>query len=418
MQIKQTLTKIFYWKNINPLTVTTLYTLSEKSLATAIIFVIINILALYSELGVSICVWGSIVVLLSLLRLYMAHLFKTSLHLYSIEIWYMIFVVFSLLTALAASTLGFILIHYLNAYYQLYVLASLLGLTAGATISLSSDFRVAVAYISIIILPLGLSLAMHDSPLKILILPMLILFFLAQVIMIAKSYTQDKQIHTLMETNQSLLKENKHFIADMVHQIRTPLTVIMTNTSLIEMKADINIHSNVRQINSAIGMLNNAYEDLAYIISNDSIEYKAVALNFSHFMQERIDFFNSIAEDNLKHITTEIHQDINISMNDTELERLVDNNITNAIKHSNNHSEICIKLEQKKSEVILTFISKGKEIKDVSKVFDKNYTESHSAKRSLGLGLNMVKNICEKNQIHYYVDSKDSINTFSYIFKI
>lgn len=418
MHIKQILTKIFHWKNINPITVTTLYALSEKSLMTAIVFVIINILALYSELGVHIWIWGGVVVLLSLLRLYVAHLFKTSLHRYSIEVWYIIFVVFSLFTALAASTLGFVLIHTLNDYYQLYVLASLLGLTAGATISLSSDFRVAVAYISIIILPLGVSLAMHDSPLNILILLMLLLFFFAQVIMIAKSYAQDKQIRDLMQTNKALLVENKQFIADMVHQIRTPLTVIMTNTSLIEMKADANISSNVGQINSAIGMLNNAYEDLSYIISNDTIEYKPTEINFSHFMQDRIDFFKSIAEDNHKMIEADISNDITILMNDTELERLVDNNITNAIKHSKDNSNIKIILEKKESDIVLKFISEGKTIKDASKVFDKNYTENHNAKRSLGLGLNMVKNICEKNHVNYNAHSKESINTFSYIFKI
>ena len=236
--------------------------------------------------------------------------------------------------------------------------------------------------------------------------------------MIAKSYAQDKQIRDLMQTNKALLVENKQFIADMVHQIRTPLTVIMTNTSLIEMKADANISSNVGQINSAIGMLNNAYEDLSYIISNDTIEYKPTEINFSHFMQDRIDFFKSIAEDNHKMIEADISNDITILMNDTEIERLVDNNITNAIKHSKDNSNIKIILEKKESDIVLKFISEGKTIKDASKVFDKNYTENHNAKRSLGLGLNMVKNICEKNHVNYNAHSKESINTFSYIFKI
>ncbi len=104
-------------------------------------------------------------------------------------------------------------------------------------------------------------------------------------------------------------------------------------------------------------------------------------------------------------------------MNDTELERLIDNNLSNAIKHSDDNSEIKIFLEKTNSEVILKFISKGPNIRNVSKIFDKDYTESNGAKRSLGLGLNMVKNICEKNDIHYHADSKDTMNTFTYTFK-
>ena len=50
-------------------------------------------------------------------------------------------------------------------------------------------------------------------------------------------------------------------------------------------------------------------------------------------------------------------------------------------------------------------------------IFDKNYTERFGAKRSLGLGLNMVKTICEKNDIGYSVHSEKNVNTFTYIFK-
>ena len=103
-------------------------------------------------------------------------------------------------------------------------------------------------------------------------------------------------------------------------------------------------------------------------------------------------------------------------MNDTELERLIDNNLSNAIKHSYDKSEIEIVLEKNHSEIILQFISKGKGIRDIAKIFDKNYTESYHAKRNLGLGLNMVKSICEKSHINYSVHSKDETNIFTYIF--
>ena len=56
---------------------------------------------------------------------------------------------------------------------------------------------------------------------------------------LAKKYnTLYDKLQNQIENNQLLLDENKQFIADMVHQIRTPLTVIMTNSSLIEMKTE------------------------------------------------------------------------------------------------------------------------------------------------------------------------------------
>ena len=183
------------------------------------------------------------------------------------------------------------------------------------------------------------------------------------------------------------------------------------------MKTDEEVSSYITQINSAINMLSNSYEDLSYIISNDTIEYKAIEINLTEFINERINFFEVIAHANNKTIYTNIADDIKVTINDTELERLIDNNLSNAIKHSHDTSKIEVLLEKDHAEIILKFISKGKKIWDVSKLFDKNYTESYGAKRSLGLGLNMVKSICEKNHIRYSAHSEENTNTFTYIFK-
>ena len=398
--------------------VNTLYTLSEKSLATATLFALFFTYALYSELGTHILPWGISVTFLSLTRLYFASLFKKNYEKYSLKTWYKIFYILALITAIAVSSLGFWYIHDLNDYYQLFVLSGLLALAAGATISLSSDYKIATPYISIIIIPLIISLAMQNTSLNVIIPMLLVLFFFSQMTMIFKSYDQDQKIKNLLAINQDLLKENKEFIADMVHQIKTPLTTIMLNTSLIEMKSDEKTSANVRQINSAISMLNNAYEDLSYIISHDTIEYKAKKINISQFINTRIHFFQDIIQDNNKKIHTNIEDNISIMMNDTELERLIDNNITNAIKHSNEKSTIEITLKKKFDKAVLEFTSEGKTIRDASKIFEKNYTENHTAKRSLGLGLNMVKNICYKNSVKFTAHSSKGINIFTYIFII
>jgi len=233
-----------------------------------------------------------------------------------------------------------------------------------------------------------------------------------------KYNTLYSKLQDQIENNLHLLNENKQFIADMVHQIRTPLSVIMTNTSLIEMSSEQKVSSYITQINAAINMLSNSYEDLSYIISNDVIEYKPLELDFTNFLHERINFFEVIANANNKTISTDIANDIKITINDTELERLIDNNLSNAIKHSNDNSVIKVILKKVHSEIILQFISEGKNIHNVFRVFDKNYTESSDAKRSLGLGLYMVKSICEKNDIEYTVNSINNMNTFTYIFKV
>ena len=199
MNYSQLLSNLEASEPIDKSIVNTLYALSEKSLLTTMIFSIFLMVSLYSELSYGIILWGIILIIISGIRLYYARLFKRFPSIYTIELWYKKFTILAYITGIIVSTLGFIFIHYLNDYYQLFILSSLLGFTAGATISLSLDFRIAIIYISIIILPLIFSLAIQNTPLNIIVPLILILFYFSQVIMILKNYNQERKIRDLVE---------------------------------------------------------------------------------------------------------------------------------------------------------------------------------------------------------------------------
>jgi len=423
-KLQHILSKLKQTPIINKQLVDSLYELSINSQISSLVFSILVTIFLYPVLKNYIAIWGIGLFTYTLFRLYTIYIFKSDSQKYSLLTWYRLFAITSLLTATILSLLGTVYIHYLNEFYQLFVIAVLVASASVSTTSLSSDFRIAIAYISIILIPLIVSIAVVQITSHYILCLLLILLFTAHISMIFNSYRKSEKIKKLFQEvrqqtkyNENLLQDNKQFIADMVHQIRTPLSVIMTNSSLIEMKTNEQVSSYITQINSAINMLSNSYEDLSYIITNDTIEYRAKKINLSDFLHERINFFEVIADANAKIISTDIANDLHITMNDTELERLIDNNLSNAIKHSHDKSVIKIILEKIHSQIILQFISEGESIKEISKLFDKNYTESNSAKRSLGLGLNMVKIICEKNDIYYNANSENNLNTFTYIFK-
>lgn len=410
--------------SLNIDSVNKLYEFSQKSLIAAIVFVSLTAGVLYSKLGLSVLMWALSLLILSFYRLYLRHLFKTKAEMYTLKHWYIQFIIFSFMTGFLFSVPGFYFLQSLDDYYQIFIVVVLLGFSVGASISLSSEYKIAIPYISIILLPLVVNFAMQKNHLHLIIAIMLIVYYLAQIFLIFKNYTQETQIKNLekiqklVHTNETLLQENKQFIADMVHQIKTPLTTIILNTSLMEMKSDNQNLDNIKQINSAITMLSNAFEDLSYLISNDTMHYTPIQINLSAFLRSRVDFFKDIIEHNHKKIHLDIADDITLYINDTELERLIDNNITNAIKHSQEYGNITIGLGRSSAQITLKFSSEGDAIQNTSKIFEKNYTESNHAKRSLGLGLYMVKSICDKNDISYHVESKNGFNTFSYIFKI
>ncbi len=221
-----------------------------------------------------------------------------------------------------------------------------------------------------------------------------------------------------IDKNKNLLELNRRFIVDTIHQIRTPLNVIMLNMDLLRTEIkDTDVHEIIEEIDAAVAMLANSYEDLAYLSSNNTaVTYKPALINLSEVLEDRVGFFKKIAKVNDKRLISEIEPDIEYYINRIEFERIVDNNISNAIKYAV-EEDIIIKMYKKENGIVLKFYSYGEEIRDKIKIFDKNYREQ-AHKRGLGLGLNIVKNICDKYGIKYRVYFENEMNVFEYIFEV
>jgi len=221
-----------------------------------------------------------------------------------------------------------------------------------------------------------------------------------------------------IEKNKILLNENKRFIVDTIHQIKTPLSVITLNIDFIKNQVkDKEIIETLEEIEAAVTMLTNSYEDLSYLSGNGIVKYEACCeINIAEILKERLHFFNSLAKANNKIIISDIDEDIYFKINKIELERIIDNNLSNAVKYSTKN-KIFVRLKKVDNKAILRFESFGNPIKDKKGVFNKNYRE-HSHKRGLGIGLNIVKDICEKYNIEYSVLYEDGKNVFEYVFKI
>ena len=106
-----------------------------------------------------------------------------------------------------------------------------------------------------------------------------------------------------------------------------------------------------------------------------------------------------------------------INFNEIELYRIIDNNLSNAIKYSKDSSNITISLQKEQNSIKLGFKDEGVGIKDSSKIFER-YFRGDKITGGFGIGLSIVKNICEKNGIK--IEVKSQINkgsSFMYIFQ-
>lgn len=251
------------------------------------------------------------------------------------------------------------------------------------------------------------------------------LFILIHIILLIIIYFFTKKYHMSqlalekeIKVKEFVLEENRDFITLMTAHMRTPLSIIMNNFSFLEMKSSSKLHKYLLQINSAINMLKKSNDDLEYLSANSHIIYLSTSVHLSRFIQDRIDFFSSILEVQHRELNYSFDKDAYITINAIELERLVDNNLSNAIKYSKENTTIYIKLYKIQDVYCLSFASKSQAIFDTKRIFEKSYQENNDAKRSLGLGLSMVKTICNKHNILYEVSYEDGMNIFKYFFKV
>jgi signal transduction histidine kinase len=213
-----------------------------------------------------------------------------------------------------------------------------------------------------------------------------------------------------MRYNEKLLNYKDKFIEHSIHEIKTPLTVIKLNAQLRNRNSGEDKYSS--KIEGAIKSLENSYEDMVFLHTKENIYYSNEDLNIKEVLIERIKYFEVIALTQNRKLELKVSNGLILNMSKIELIRLIDNNLSNAIKYSKIGSIIEILLIENE----LKFLSYGNQIKDVKKIF-KKYSRENNSVGGHGLGLAIVKDICTKYKILIYVNSlENGLNIFSYKF--
>lgn len=225
-------------------------------------------------------------------------------------------------------------------------------------------------------------------------------------------------IYLIKEFQKPFIQINEsldRFIKDAMHEINTPLSIMVTNVELFEKKHGENKY--LGRIKAASKTLSTIYDDMDYIIKEEQGIFPKDSIDVGELLRARVDYFAEIAR--MKSITIELNVQSGccIFINKLRLLRIVDNNVSNAIKYSHENSKIDISVIKNIDFVELIFKDYGVGIKEPDKIFDRYYREE-KVKGGFGLGLNIVKNICDDENIKVLVESEYGIGSkFTYCIK-
>jgi len=225
----------------------------------------------------------------------------------------------------------------------------------------------------------------------------------------------DELVAAKKQVEKALASRDK-FIKDSIHEINTPLAVIQANIELMRLHGLGNRH--LVKIEAASKIVTNIYEDLSYFIKKDRFMVKKEVLNFTQFLQERVEYFKEAVEGANLRMSLQSSEQLFISFDKTQLLRMIDNNIFNAVKYSKEGSEIKISIfADKKGKIVFEIVNEALYKPDMQIVFNRFYRGS-DARGGFGIGLSLVYQIAVQNGVGICCAAlEDKTVWFAYAFK-
>ena len=217
------------------------------------------------------------------------------------------------------------------------------------------------------------------------------------------------------------LEQQRQFVADASHELKTPLTVILANTDILLSHKDDAITNQIKWINyikTEAERMTTLVNNLLFLAKTDANRNEIIfsKINFSDTVWNCVLPFESVAFEQEKIIDTQIVPDVFINGDNSRLKQLIVILLDNAIKYSNEKGTINVTLSQNQDKMNFSINNTGEPIsqEQITHIFERFYRVDESRAREkdgYGLGLSIAKSIVETNHGKIAVKSSKSEGT-------
>lgn len=226
---------------------------------------------------------------------------------------------------------------------------------------------------------------------------------------------------TISPIREAFYKQ-KELIANASHELKTPLTVINTNLSVLENNKTETIESQNRWINNIIEQTNRMNRLIYQMLDLSKTESLLASetkqpIQLSELIEKLVMEFEVNAFEKKIHVTSNIEENIVFNGNMENMIKLFTILIDNAIKYTQENGAIDLSLTQKKNKIEFTIQNTGKGIEkeNLGKVFQRFYKQDESynqdSNHSFGLGLAIAKAIVDQLNGTITVTSEVNVHT-------
>ncbi len=216
-------------------------------------------------------------------------------------------------------------------------------------------------------------------------------------------------------------QQQKQFVADASHELKTPLTVIMTNAELLqtdeyEEQERKNFSQSILTMSQQMKTL---VEKLLELARSDAEQPKQQMkpVDLSKLILDTAISFEGVFIERGLTVESEVESGITVNGSEPMLQQIADILLDNAQKYSSPGGETTVRLYSSGyGKCRLTVSNPGKEIppEDLKRIFQRFYRMDKARSRdgSFGLGLSIAESIVAQHKGSIWAESKDGMNTF------
>lgn len=216
-------------------------------------------------------------------------------------------------------------------------------------------------------------------------------------------------------------QQQRQFVAAASHELKTPLTVIMTSAELMQ---DSSYDAGKREkfLGSILTMsaqMKRLIGQMLELARADNAEPKEVfaEVDLSRLVSQTVLPFESVFFEKGMTLSSEIEDGIRVSGGQAQLRELVEILLDNAQKYAKEKGRTWVTLQKRgKTRCVLTVADEGAEIapEELQNIFKRFYRADPARSRSgsFGLGLSIAESIARQHRGRIWAESRDGVNRF------
>jgi heavy metal sensor kinase len=216
------------------------------------------------------------------------------------------------------------------------------------------------------------------------------------------------EIQTLVKTYNSMIerlskamRDEKQLIADLSHQLKTPLSILKgeLETTLRKVRSSEEyeeiLHSNLEETNRMVRIL----ESILFLARLDSREIALCKTSFelTSLINEVLEDLEPLVEKRNLSVFRVMDDSITVNADVNQLRQVVLNMMDNAVKYSPFGGEIAVKTWRDDPHVFFAISNQGEGIpgEDIGRIFDRFFRGQNKREKGFGLGLSIARSIVE-----------------------